>query len=164
MGYRKVFINAFIVRTALFVLAIFSLWVAVSAYYYTHDRKDISARQSEHVTTVIDGDTLILASGERVRLLGIDAPELGDPFYIEARARLTDLVEGKDIEIERDVSDRDQYDRLLRYVYITNTSVNDLLVREGLARAYIVAPDNAHAATILSAEREAQEASRGLWQ
>lgn len=115
------------------------------------------------VARVIDGDTLELANGKRIRLLGIDAPEKGQFFYEEARERLKKLVEGKRVFLERDVSNSDSLGRLLRYVFLNNTFINLKLVEEGFAIAYIVPPDKKYASKILEAEEFARKHELGIW-
>jgi len=90
------------------------------------------------VTQVIDGDTIVIDTGQRVRYIGIDAPEIypeAERFGQEAWSLNSALVAGKEVTLERDVSDTDQYGRLLRYVYADNLFVNGEVVRRGLARA-----------------------------
>ena len=118
------------------------------------------------VTQVIDGDTIIIAGGFRVRYIGIDAPEVHpttEVFGIEAWQANRDLVEGKTVRLERDVSDTDRYGRLLRYVYVDNTFVNAELVRRGLARAKAYPPDTKHQDYLQALETEARHAGRGIW-
>src|SRR5690349_13538593 len=82
------------------------------------------------VARVIDGDTIELTSGDRVRYIGMDTPETVDPrktvqcFGKEASAANRALVEGKVVTLVPDVEDRDMYDRFLRYVYLGDTFVN----------------------------------------
>lgn len=121
------------------------------------------------VERVIDGDTIDLVGGERLRYLGIDCPELhgwdGEPeFYArQARARNQALVENQELRLERDVSERDRFGRLLRYVYVNDTFVNALLVREGYAHAFILPPDLRHAALLEKLEEKARRRGRGIW-
>ncbi|MCA9998255.1 MAG: thermonuclease family protein, partial [Anaerolineales bacterium] len=90
------------------------------------------------VDFVIDGDTVdVLLGGEsyRVRYIGVDTPERDEPFYAEATAANAALVDGAEVILVRDVSETDQYGRLLRYVYLPNgTFVNAELVAQGYAR------------------------------
>src|SRR4030065_366152 len=67
------------------------------------------------VTKVIDGDTIVIEGGYHVRYIGIDAPESGEFYYLEAKQANEDLVAGKKIRLESDISDKDSYGRLLRY-------------------------------------------------
>jgi len=121
------------------------------------------------VIAVVDGDTIsVLISGfyeRRVRYIGIDAPEMRrDCFAPEATAANRQLVLGKDVALERDVSDTDRFGRLLRYVYLpTGEMVNELLVRGGYAVARNYPPDTKYRARFEAAERQAQQANAGLW-
>ena len=115
------------------------------------------------VTRVIDGDTIELENGERVRLLGINAPEKGQPYYNEATDRLKELIEGESVTLERDVEERDEYGRLLRHIYIDDTFVNLEMVREGYANVYIVPPNTKYQDEFEEAEAEAKNAGRGIW-
>lgn len=98
------------------------------------------------VTGVIDGDTIIVSiDGDtyRVRYIGIDTPEAGDPCGREATAANAALVDGRTVRMVRDVSETDRYDRLLRYVYVDDTFVNGELVADGWAEAVDYPPDTA---------------------
>lgn len=115
------------------------------------------------VEFVIDGDTFDLDTGERVRLIGINAPERGEDFYNEAKVELRKLIENKDVELRKDVSDTDQYGRLLRYAYVSGILVNEELVRNGFARATPVDPDVAHARVFVEAEELSKLEGLGMW-
>jgi len=121
------------------------------------------------VRAVVDGDTIDVAAIGRVRLLGIDAPEIGRgfdtdaPFAREARARLTSLILRRWVRLEQDGAPLDSYDRRLAYVVTEDgVFVNALLVREGLARVTARAP-LARLAELQRAESEAQAFRRGMW-
>lgn len=88
------------------------------------------------VTNVIDGDTIVVSGGERVRLLGIDTPEKGEFFYKEAKARMEQLVENKEATLEKEGDNKDKYDRLLRYIFVNGTNINLKMVEEGYAICY----------------------------
>ena len=111
---------------------------------------------------LVDGDTLVLDNGERVRLLGIDTPETGQHMSLEATAYLTDLVEEKEVLLESDLTDRDKYDRLLRYVYYNGELINLLLVSEGLASTLFY-EDTRHNEILLEAEADSQRTGKGIW-
>jgi endonuclease YncB( thermonuclease family) len=115
------------------------------------------------VVRVIDGDTVELADGSRVRYLCIDTPERGEPFYVEATERNRELVEGKGVRLEPGVEDIDRYGRLLRYVYVDGVFVNAELVSGGYARTLIFDEDEAQAELLRRLEAEAKAAKRGLW-
>ncbi|HJZ70524.1 MAG TPA: thermonuclease family protein [Vicinamibacterales bacterium] len=121
------------------------------------------------VRAVVDGDTIDVATIGRVRLLGIDAPEIGRgydtdaPFAREARARLTSLILRRWVRLEQDGAPFDVYDRRLAYVVTEDgVFVNALLVREGLARVSARAPLS-RLAELQRAEAEAQAFRRGMW-
>ena len=96
----------------------------------------VSAKRIFSVTRVIDGDTLVLNTGKKVRLIGIDSPEPPGNYYQEAKKRLEELVLGKEVKLEKDVSETDKYERLLRYVYVNGKFINKIMVEEGWAKAY----------------------------
>ncbi|MEW6610604.1 MAG: thermonuclease family protein [Patescibacteria group bacterium] len=120
------------------------------------------------VKRVIDGDTMELESGLRVRAIGINSPEM-DVRGIEgclAAAALEahrNLAQGKTVELERDVSDKDRYGRLLRYVWIDNVLLNIMMVEQGLARAVAYPPDVKYQQDLAAAEERAKNAQRGMW-
>lgn len=89
-----------------------------------------------NVTRTIDGDTLELNTKEKVRLSGINTPEKKECYYKEAKEKLTELVAGKQVYLERDYTNIDKYHRLLRYVYIGSQEVNSILVEQGYAKVY----------------------------
>ncbi len=124
------------------------------------------------VTKVIDGDTIeVSLSGKlyRVRYIGIDTPETVDPnrpvqpFGVEASKKNTELVAGKTVRLEKDVSETDKYGRLLRYVYVGNLFINAELVRLGYAQVSTYPPDVKYADLFLQLQREAREVGIGLW-
>lgn len=118
------------------------------------------------VTEVIDGDTIVvLLNGkkERVRLIGIDTPEAGRPYFEEAKNKTKELVLGKKVRLEKDVSERDKYGRLLRYVYVGNVFINAELVKQGYAMVYTFPPDVKYADYFLKLQKEAREKELGLW-
>ncbi len=115
------------------------------------------------VSEVIDGDTIKLQNGKTVRLLGINALERGQICYEEAKERLKELVEGKEVILEKDVSEVDQYGRLLRYVFLDNMNVNVELVREGLATVYVIEPNVKYENELRAAEEEAKRLEKCIW-
>jgi len=128
------------------------------------------------VSKVVDGDTIHLDSGETVRYIGIDTPELSkqkECFADESTEKNKELVLGKTVRLEKDISEADRYGRLLRYVYVVPPSqdatvrrevfVNEYLVREGYANAVTYPPDVKFADLFRQAENDARENNRGLW-
>jgi len=115
------------------------------------------------VDYIVDGDTVELRGGERVRLIGINTPEIGQPHSAEAKRKLRELIEGKEVTLEKDITDKDQYGRLLRYIWLDDLFVNLEIVRQGYANAYTYPPDVKYQDQILVAEKEARERQIGLW-
>ena len=116
------------------------------------------------VEQVVDGDTFDLADGQRVRLIGIDAPEIGQECSDQATQALASLISGQIVYLEKDVSDTDSYGRLLRYVYVDNALVNYELVCQGFAYAEEYPPDLLHSSDLAAAEDSADLNRRGcLW-
>lgn len=121
------------------------------------------------VTRVIDGDTIEIEGGQTVRYIGIDTPETVHPqktvecFGREASNKNRELVEGKVVQLEKDVSETDKYGRLLRYVYVDGVFVDELLVKEGFAHASSYPPDVKYQDLLNIAQREAQSQNKGLW-
>jgi micrococcal nuclease len=120
------------------------------------------------VARVGDGDSIELESGERVRLVQIDAPELGEDecYGEEAASTLEDLLApGSLVRLEADprLDDIDRFDRLLRYVHLGDLNVNLQLVRRGAASIWFVDGPGRYADELLDAARKAQAAGRGLW-
>lgn len=124
---------------------------------------------SDVVRAIGDGDSLSVAGGKRVRLVQIDAPELGSAecYAREARAALLRLVPvGSTIALEADprLDQFDRYGRLLRYVRRGTMNVNVALVRAGAAAPYFYDGDRGrHADRLLAEARRAKTSKRGLW-
>jgi micrococcal nuclease len=135
------------------------------------------------VTRAVDGDTLVLENGERVRLIGIDTPEMhvSSKLYRDAQRSQEDvstiqkmgrqsyeftkqLVEGKRVSLEFDVDKHDKYDRLLAYVYLKDgTFVNAEIVKQGYASLMTFPPNVKYWDLFQELYREARENKRGLW-
>lgn len=120
------------------------------------------------VSRVIDGDTFETASGDKVRLIGVNTPEIsGKAEYYgqEASAYAKERLLNKQVVLFQDAGNTDRYGRLLRYVFIAPEPVmfNETLVKEGYANTMTVAPNVAFAEHFASLEREARSAGAGLW-
>lgn len=122
------------------------------------------------ITRVIDGDTVELNTGETVRYIGIDAPEVGKEgsktaqcYAEEAEQRNSELVLNKAVRLEKDTSETDRYGRLLRYVYVEDTLVNESLVKEGFAFAKSYKPDTKLQDIFKIAQQAAKNEKKGLW-
>jgi micrococcal nuclease len=115
---------------------------------------------------VVDGDTIVLdlaGEQEEVRLIGIDTPEAGEDFADEATAALKAILGTGAIRLEEDVEERDQYGRLLAYVWVSSTLVNAELLRQGLATLYTVPPNVKYVEVLQAAQDEAEAAQSGVW-
>lgn len=135
-------------------------------------RRDWEKMETVTVKYIIDGDTVILVNGDKVRYTSIDTPERGDCWYRQAKQMNQDLVSGKEILLELDITNRDKYERLLRYIYV-GEDVNDKkqeikfvnmeLVKAGLARVKEYKPDLEYLEELETAENYAKQNKIGLW-
>jgi endonuclease YncB( thermonuclease family) len=137
-------------------------------------KTSLPAPQVRTVTRVVDGDTLILHGGERVRLIGVDTPETVHPrkpvqcFGREASKFTKRLAQGRTVRLEFDqanahVLHRDKYQRTLAYVYLANgLLINREIIRQGYGHAYTRYPFR-YLEDFRAAEREARQNGRGLW-
>ncbi len=157
--------------TAFSIIAFLIAGGSLGGYKVVQDTRATAFENSIHyVERVIDGDTIEIENDVRIRLLGIDSPERTKCFYKESKEALEELIETKDIRIEKDISGTDRYDRYLRYAYIVaedpkddDAFINEWLVREGYATTFAVAPDNRYRDLLSSAQEEARKKERGLW-
>ncbi len=131
-----------------------------------------TGRTSATVVRVVDGDTINVTIGGQaatIRYIGVDTPETvapGQPvgcYGREASNWNKALLEGKTVDLEKDVSETDRFGRLLRYVYLDGQMVNETLVSEGYAKVSTFPPDVKHVDRFLAAQQEARVANRGLW-
>lgn len=133
----------------------------------TSTTSTINADVVVEVASVTDGDTIRVlmpdGTNEPVRLIGIDAPEDGSLLDQEATEYMEELVLGKEVRMVIDVSDRDRFDRLLRYIYVGDLFVNEEMVRAGLAIAKRYEPDTAMALVLEAAQGDAESAALGLF-
>lgn len=125
------------------------------------DFNDDDIGEKKLVTKIIDGDTVVIEGGECVRLLGIDADERDCPCYEPAKQRLEELVLNKEVYLESDGEDHDQYKRYLRYLILDGENINLKLVEEGLAIAYFYPQNVKYRDEIIEAEKEAIENNVG---
>lgn len=123
--------DRFSIIAILVIVLIFSISANIFFLYEKSERN--------RVIKVVDGDSFDLKDGRRIRLLGIDAPERNRCFYQQAHDRLTDLIAHKKVRLTSLVSD--DYGRILAYVFVNEKLINEIMVREGLAKfSYIAGP------------------------
>ncbi|MEK7597414.1 MAG: thermonuclease family protein [Patescibacteria group bacterium] len=140
----------------------------------------VGEKQTVKVVRVIDGDTIEIEGKIKVRYVGINTPEIyhdttgkktgeqcfADESYLENKK----LVEGKIITLVKDVSDKDKYGRLLRYVYVDPSTssgqaifVNDYLITNGFAKIMTIKPDIKYAQQFKEDEKAAKTNNLGIW-
>lgn len=141
------------------------------AYFNRQTRPPLPERlpSTRLCVRVIDGDTIVLEGGERVRLIGVDTPETVDPrrpvqyFGKEASAFTHRMAEGKTVRLEYDQDTYDRYGRTLVYIYLPEgTFLNAEIIRQGYGYAYTRFPFR-YQQEFLLLERQAREQGRGLW-
>ena len=115
-------------------------------------------------TRIIDGDTIVLSDGNKVRLIGINAPEKGKPYSKIAASELGNMVLNKCLVLEKDASDKDKYGRLLRYVYADGKFVNEMMIENGFAKAFIYGNDTKYSEKFKLDEESARKNRLGIWE
>ncbi len=122
-----------------------------------------ASRETATVAQVVDGDTIELADGRRVRYIGMNTPERDQPYYQEATQANRQLVANKTIQLEFDTDTFDRYGRTLAYVWVGGVMANLEIVRNGFANTFTVPPNVRYDADFRAAEQQARAAGRGLW-
>lgn len=127
-------------------------------------------RRLYSVKSVYDGDTIILGNNQRVRLLGVNTPEIesrhrpGEPGGLAARAWLQNQVRNRQVYLEYDQEKKDKYDRQLAHVFLPDgTHLNLELIKQGLAFMSIVPPNLRYAETFSRAQQQAEKQALGIW-
>lgn len=117
------------------------------------------------VTRVIDGDTIVIETGEKVRYLGVDTPELNESWGVEARKFNSDLVLEKEVRLELDKEKLDKYGRILAYIWVGETLVNEKLIEEGYSPFHTELKEAKlkYRERFKAAEKVAEKNQRGIW-
>lgn len=117
------------------------------------------------VVRVIDGDTIVIDTGQKVRYIGMNTPEMetSECYATEASEINKNLVLGKTVKLEKDISDTDKYGRLLRFVYIDNVFVDDYLIKNGFAKIMTVPPDVEFKDEFQESQNYAKKNKLGIW-
>lgn len=162
---KKAFVGALIILLAYLFNVNLSDLKSFQKTFFPSPTPTLSPSQitTTRVRSVIDGDTIIIDGNVKVRYVGVDAPEVDECFADEALAENRKLVEGKTVTLEKDVSDKDKYGRLLRYVYIDGLLVSDYLIRQGFGSVMGIKPDLRYYEKLKRSQKEARELNRGLW-
>ena len=144
-------------KLAVFVVGAFLIGGAPTAY------------AASNVSKVVDGDTITMSNGEKVRLIQIDTPELASKecYGIQAKSELSKLLnQAGEVSLTSDpnLDAVDKYGRLLRYVFIGNTNLNLKLIEIGAAAPYFYRGEKGiYAAQFLKAAQTAQKRKLGMW-
>jgi micrococcal nuclease len=151
------------------------LLVFIFSFYFNHAYSQIREKQWVEISKFVDGDTFWVMDSkgqkEKVRLIGIDAPEARktgkkdvEQFGKEASAYVQRLLYNKKVRLEFDVARYDRFKRTLAYVYLENgTFLNAHLVKEGYATVMTVPPNVRHADLFVKLQQDARRGKKGLW-
>jgi micrococcal nuclease len=122
--------------------------------------------EKHHVTFVYDGDTIRIETGQKVRLLGIDAPEYDQPLGQETNLYLRNLVLGKEVTIEYDLEKTDKYGRLLCYIFLNQVLINEEILKNGFAKTLFIPIDKKlkYRNLFIKTESIAKEKKIGIWE
>ena len=131
-------------------------------YLLTTGGQEVTVRKA-NVTAVIDGDTVVVDSTQRVRLMGIDSTEVGSECYNEAKDWLTQKINGTEVRME--IVGQGTYNRNLSYIFYKDANINKMLVRRGLAYTHYFDLDGKYTSDLIDAERESINKNTGcLWE
>jgi len=144
------------------------IWAMSSLIVLGQTPDSAFATREGHVLRIVDGDTIELTNGETVRLLGIDTPEMGSPYAMDAKLFTMELLSRQDVRLEMDVQERDVYGRLLAHVYVEQEDgwvhVNTELVRAGLAELLFIPPNARYYGYFQDALNDALLHRRGMFE
>lgn len=165
-------------KKSLLSAILIAIVVAIGSYYgldlsSLFESEAVQQSETFEVVRVIDGDTIKIrynGAEENVRFLLIDTPEMShkqfdgpQPFAVEAKEKVEELLRNGKVDIEFGVQERDKYGRLLGYLYVDGKSIQEELLREGLARVAYVYNDKRHLDRYLQLEEEAKQLEKGIW-
>ena len=170
MKYKNISTTQLVVTVFVVVSIVCGCYLIVSAF----GGPSINENELYQVTQVQDGDTFKVKIGrhiETVRMLGIDTPETVDPrkpvqcYGKEASEKTKSLLTGQQVYLKLNPNreEKDKYGRYLAYVFLGNTFVNELLLREGHAREYTFGTPYQHQKEFRDIEKEEKKAAKGLW-
>ncbi|MEM4703069.1 MAG: thermonuclease family protein [Candidatus Pacearchaeota archaeon] len=149
-------------KKPILILLLISILLISGCVTQQTTKQEQTNQEKAIVTKVIDGDTIIIQGGYTVRLLGIDTPEKGEPYYKEAKNYLEERILMKEVYLEKDREDKDQYDRLLRWVWLDGSLINLEQIKQGFAISRLYDSDK-YQQEIRRAENVAIQNRIGLW-
>ena len=159
--------KAFYIATTL-IVTISVLWALVTLGSYKTGEPELT--EPVKVERVIDGDTIVISGDITVRLIGIDAPESVHPdesknttYGESASLYLKILLEDKEVQLEYDIDQEDDYGRTLAYIYLDGEMVNEKLLRDGIAKIMTISPNTKYLSRLQDAELEAKDNNAGFW-
>jgi micrococcal nuclease len=138
----------------------------VQLLFASPNQNDTPGPKNGRIVAVYDGDTFTLDNGEKIRLRGVNTPELRpkEKFGIEARDAAANLLINQDVELEYGSVHRDAYGRLIASVTVEGVDVAEYLAREGLGHVFLIPPDNlSNEQALLDAQSQAQDKNKGIW-
>jgi endonuclease YncB( thermonuclease family) len=142
------------------IVIIFLVVFLLASFFYKKFPKE---KNEEFVYQIIDGDTFKLKDGRVVRLIGINAPDDGQYYFEESKNKLKELIHGKKVRLEKDIEEKDNFGRLLKYVFVDNIFVNLELVKNGYAHVLTIYPNVKYLNQLKEAETKAKEKNLGIW-
>lgn len=144
--------------------------LAAVGWLLVDDRSGVSMLEVEVVDHAVDGDTLMMADGALVRVIGLDAPETNhpdmtgpEPLGPEASVRTAALADGARVRLEADAEARDKYGRKLAHVWIDDRLLSEILIEEGLGQVMTIPPNVRHRSLLEAAEDRARASGMGMW-
>ncbi len=130
---------------ALFIFIAIILLLFLIIFPYTLNNSQNFAQNSSlpanYVIGVIDGDTFVINSGEKIRLLCVDAPEKNRKGYEESKEFLELAILNREVILNSSITDKDKYSRLLRYVYVDDNFINKIVLAKGYGNLMIIPPE-----------------------
>lgn len=159
LNFRNLLANRFgtynesLVKNLILAVTVFALAIIAAAC----QTKGLQA------VRVIDGDTFSLSTGDKVRLLGMDAPEHDQPGGSSATGMLKKLILNKEVRLATTADKRDAYHRLLAYVYVNGRNVNDEMIGRGYAEVRYIDASDPKYRHLKSVEKRAETGKKGLW-
>lgn len=124
---------------------------------------DTSGLMEVKVSKVVDGDTIELSDGKQIRYIGIDAPEMDEALYDKATDFNQSLINSAKVYLEKDIVEKDKYDRILGYIWVNDKLVNEEILGQGLAFPLFIPPNRKYQDRFIKAFESAQTQDLNLW-